>query len=141
MRVCRYEVNPDVVAQVEEAGMHFVGRDETGERMEILELVNNPADHPYYVAAQYHPEYKSRCVVPQSAVLHRVQEQVRSTTQCKSRCAVPQSARAGAQYHPEHKSRCLRHLPTHFTIRCARHIHSTSIVLMRVLFEFCPGCL
>jgi len=58
----RYEVNPDMVAQLEEAGMQFVGRDETGERMEILELVDNPSDHPYFVAAQYHPEYKSRCV-------------------------------------------------------------------------------
>uniref|UniRef100_A0A7S3R0Q0 CTP synthase n=1 Tax=Dunaliella tertiolecta TaxID=3047 RepID=A0A7S3R0Q0_DUNTE len=56
----RYEVNPDVVQQIEDAGMQFVGRDETGERMEILELVDNPSDHPYYVAAQYHPEYKSR---------------------------------------------------------------------------------
>eukprot|EP00967_Tisochrysis_lutea_P067927 scaffold88855_cov26-Tisochrysis_lutea.AAC.1 len=58
--VRRYEVNPDVVQQIEDAGMQFVGRDETGERMEILELVDNPSDHPYYVAAQYHPEYKSR---------------------------------------------------------------------------------
>ncbi|GIL87264.1 hypothetical protein Vretimale_1778 [Volvox reticuliferus] len=56
----RYEVNPDLVPKLEEAGMHFVGRDETGERMEILELVNHPADHPYYVAAQFHPEFKSR---------------------------------------------------------------------------------
>lgn len=29
--------------------------------MEILELTNNPADHPFYVAAQFHPEFKSRC--------------------------------------------------------------------------------
>jgi CTP synthase len=31
-------VNPDLVPKLEEAGCHFVGRDETGERMEILEL-------------------------------------------------------------------------------------------------------
>ncbi|GLI63851.1 hypothetical protein VaNZ11_006954 [Volvox africanus] len=55
----RYEVNPDLVPKLEEAGMHFVGRDETGERMEILELVDQPTDHPYYVAAQFHPEFKS----------------------------------------------------------------------------------
>jgi len=56
----RYEVNPELVPKLEEKGMHFVGRDETGERMEVFELYDNPAEHPYYVAAQYHPEFKSR---------------------------------------------------------------------------------
>lgn len=56
----RYEVNPDLVPRLEEAGLQFVGRDETGERMEILELTSQPADHPFYVAAQFHPEFKSR---------------------------------------------------------------------------------
>jgi CTP synthase len=49
-----------MVERLEGAGLQFVGRDESGERMEILELVDNPSDHPYYVASQYHPEYKSR---------------------------------------------------------------------------------
>jgi CTP synthase len=40
--------------------MLFVGKDETGERMEILELEGSPSGHPYYVAAQFHPEFKSR---------------------------------------------------------------------------------
>ncbi|CAM9315818.1 unnamed protein product [Phaeothamnion confervicola] len=56
----RYEVNPDKVPALEAAGLRFVGRnrDATGERMEVLEL---PADtHPFFVAAQYHPEFKSR---------------------------------------------------------------------------------
>ncbi|PNH09172.1 CTP synthase 1 [Tetrabaena socialis] len=57
----RYEVNPDLVPKLEEAGLQFVGRDETGERMEILELVAQPDNHPYYVAAQVrlenHPNY------------------------------------------------------------------------------------
>ena len=34
----RYEVNPKLVAEIEAAGLSFVGRDETGERMEITEL-------------------------------------------------------------------------------------------------------
>lgn len=34
----RYEVNPEKVPQLEKAGMKFVGKDEKGERMEILEL-------------------------------------------------------------------------------------------------------
>mmetsp|Transcript_26093 Transcript_26093/g.34259 ORF Transcript_26093/g.34259 Transcript_26093/m.34259 type:complete len:634 (+) Transcript_26093:47-1948(+) len=52
----RYEVNPSIVPDMEKAGMKFVGRDTTGERMEIVEI----EDHPYFLAAQYHPEYKSR---------------------------------------------------------------------------------
>ena len=58
----RYEVNPDLVPKLEAAGLQFVGRDETGERMEVLELADQPSDHPFYLAVQYHPEFKSRCV-------------------------------------------------------------------------------
>ncbi|CAL1402614.1 unnamed protein product [Linum trigynum] len=52
----RYEVNPDMVARFEDAGLSFTGKDETGQRMEIIELPN----HPYYVGVQFHPEFKSR---------------------------------------------------------------------------------
>lgn len=52
----RYEVNPDLVNALEEGGLKFVGKDESGERMEILELPG----HPYYVGVQFHPEFKSR---------------------------------------------------------------------------------
>jgi CTP synthase len=47
------------VPQLEAAGLRFVGKDETGTRMEIVELAPD-AGHPYYVAAQFHPEFKSR---------------------------------------------------------------------------------
>lgn len=56
----RFEVNPKFVADLEAAGMKFVGHDVDGERMEIMEL----ADHPYYVACQYHPEYLTRPLKP-----------------------------------------------------------------------------
>ncbi len=52
----RYEVNPDIVDRLEKAGCVFVGKDETNRRMEILEL----SGHPFFLATQYHPEYKSR---------------------------------------------------------------------------------
>ena len=52
----RYEVNPEMVDEFEQKGLHFVGKDETGTRMEICELAN----HPFFVACQYHPEFKSR---------------------------------------------------------------------------------
>ncbi|KAJ2503163.1 CTP synthase ura7 [Coemansia sp. RSA 1972] len=57
----RYEVNPEIVRELEGKGMHFVGRDaETGERMEILELDG----HAYFVGVQYHPEYLTRPLSP-----------------------------------------------------------------------------
>lgn len=34
----RYEVNPDKVAELESKGLKFVGKDDTGQRMEIVEL-------------------------------------------------------------------------------------------------------
>ena len=52
----RYEVNPDLIERIEAAGLIYVGKDETGERCEIMELEG----HPYYVGTQYHPEFKSR---------------------------------------------------------------------------------
>ena len=52
----RYEVNPELVEALEGVGCRFVGRDESGRRMEILEL----AGHPFFMATQYHPEFKSR---------------------------------------------------------------------------------
>ncbi|CAD6254887.1 unnamed protein product [Miscanthus lutarioriparius] len=50
------EVNPEMVDKLESAGVSFVGMDETGQRMEILELPS----HPYFVGVQFHPEFKSR---------------------------------------------------------------------------------
>ncbi|OMO63632.1 CTP synthase [Corchorus olitorius] len=52
----RYEVNPDMISKFEAAGLSFVGRDESGSRMEIVELPS----HPYFIGAQFHPEFKSR---------------------------------------------------------------------------------
>ena len=52
----RYEVNPDLIDRIEAAGLVYVGKDDTGQRCEIMELM----DHPYFVGTQYHPEFKSR---------------------------------------------------------------------------------
>lgn len=34
----RYEVNPDYVQRLQDSGLVFAGRDEKGERMQVLEL-------------------------------------------------------------------------------------------------------
>lgn len=56
----RYEVNPACVDELEKMGLRFVAKDTTLQRMEVLEL----AEHPYFVAVQYHPEYISRPLRP-----------------------------------------------------------------------------
>lgn len=56
----RYEVNPIHLETFEKNGLKFIGRDETGERMEIVEL----DDHPFFVGCQYHPEYITRPLRP-----------------------------------------------------------------------------
>src|SRR5687768_16918150 len=61
----RYEVNPKYIDQLTEAGLNFVGKDDKGERMEIIEL----KDHPYYVGIQFHPEYLSRVLSPSKPFL------------------------------------------------------------------------
>ncbi len=52
----RYEVNPDYIERLESAGWEFTGRSEDGVKMEIGEL----KDHLFFVACQFHPEFKSR---------------------------------------------------------------------------------
>ncbi|XP_006574537.1 CTP synthase-like isoform X2 [Glycine soja] len=37
----RYEVNPDVIGTLEEAGLKFVGKDESGKRMEVHNSIQN----------------------------------------------------------------------------------------------------
>ena len=56
----RYEVNPEKVDAIHDAGLLLVGRDDTGTRMEVAEL----PEHPYYVGCQFHPEFKSRPLHP-----------------------------------------------------------------------------
>ncbi|KAL2219697.1 CTP synthase [Thermoascus aurantiacus ATCC 26904] len=61
----RYEVNPDYIDRLEAAGLNFIGKDDKGERMEIIEL----KDHPWYVGVQFHPEYLSRVLAPSKPYL------------------------------------------------------------------------
>lgn len=56
----RYEVNPDMIERLEAAGLNFIGKDEKGERMEIIEL----REHPWFVGVQAHPEFLSRVLSP-----------------------------------------------------------------------------
>ena len=61
----RYEVNPAYIDVLTAHGLTFVGKDDRGERMEILEL----KDHPWFVGVQFHPEYLSRVLRPSKPYL------------------------------------------------------------------------
>eukprot|EP00168_Porphyra_purpurea_P009307 TRINITY_DN2256_c0_g1_i3.p1 TRINITY_DN2256_c0_g1~~TRINITY_DN2256_c0_g1_i3.p1 ORF type:complete len:636 (-),score=237.02 TRINITY_DN2256_c0_g1_i3:34-1941(-) len=53
----RYEVNPELVRELEaRSGLSFVGCDESGKRMEVVEI----RDHPFFLGTQFHPEFTSR---------------------------------------------------------------------------------
>lgn len=58
----RYEVNNDFRKDLEANGLVISGTHRTGrgDLVEIIEL----ADHPWYLACQFHPEFKSRPVEP-----------------------------------------------------------------------------
>ncbi|KNH07011.1 cytidine triphosphate synthase CTP synthase [Perkinsela sp. CCAP 1560/4] len=56
----RYEFNTDFKAQFEDAGITFSGWDENKERAEAIEVHT----HPFFLAVQYHPEFKSRPFAP-----------------------------------------------------------------------------
>ncbi|HEY1358996.1 MAG TPA: CTP synthase [Thermoleophilaceae bacterium] len=57
----RYEVNNHLRKRLEHAGMVFCGTSPDDRLVEIVEL----PDHPFFVASQFHPEFKSRPLRPQ----------------------------------------------------------------------------
>jgi CTP synthase len=54
----RYEVNNHLRRRLEAAGLVFSGTSPDERLVEVTELSRD--DHPFYVASQYHPEFKSR---------------------------------------------------------------------------------
>ncbi|MFH1126026.1 MAG: CTP synthase (glutamine hydrolyzing) [Candidatus Altiarchaeota archaeon] len=56
----RWEVNPKYVRILEDNGLVFSGIHPEKNLMEILEL----PEHPYFIASQFHPEFRSRLEKP-----------------------------------------------------------------------------
>ncbi len=52
----RYEFNNEYAAPFVERGMRIAGTSPDGELVELIEI----EDHPWFVACQFHPEFKSR---------------------------------------------------------------------------------
>jgi CTP synthase len=56
----RLEVNNEYLSQITERGLVVSGINSKLNLVEVIEL----KDHPYFVACQYHPEFKSRPFTP-----------------------------------------------------------------------------
>ncbi len=56
----RYEVNQEYRKRLEAAGLRVAGRSPDSKFVEVVEY----ADHPWFVAVQYHPEFRSRPLTP-----------------------------------------------------------------------------
>ena len=56
----RYEVNPEYLPQLKQAGLVISGLSPDAKFVEMVEHEN----HPWFVACQFHPEYKSRPLNP-----------------------------------------------------------------------------
>ena len=54
----RYEVNPNYVEQLKRAGLVIAGTSPDGKLVEMIELPQE--EHPFFVATQAHPEFRSR---------------------------------------------------------------------------------
>ncbi len=67
----RYEVNPNYVEQIENAGLVFSGTSPDGTLMEIAELPRGKdkkgtgkGEHPFFLGVQFHPEFLARPLDP-----------------------------------------------------------------------------
>lgn len=58
----RYEINPEYVDRISEAGLVFSGTSPSGVLMEIAELPKS--EHPFFLGTQFHPELKARPLSP-----------------------------------------------------------------------------
>lgn len=94
----RYEFNNDFRKRMEMHGLRVSGRSADNNLVEIVEL----ADHPWFVASQFHPEFKSRPTRPHplfrdfvGASIHlykQAQQQNSSERQLASSLAVPETS-------------------------------------------------
>ena len=58
----RFEFNPEFRPVLDKEGMVFSGVSPDGKFVEIIELPRET--HPYFIACQFHPEYKSKPLAP-----------------------------------------------------------------------------
>jgi CTP synthase len=74
----RYEVNPDYVEQIAEAGLIFSGTSPDGRLMEIAELSHEK--HPFFLGTQFHPEFLSSPTDPHPLFVEFVRACIKKQT-------------------------------------------------------------
>jgi CTP synthase len=89
----RYEVNLEYVEQLQASGLKVTGSSPDGKFVEIVEL----PDHPWFVACQFHPEYRSKPTVPHPlfkafVAAMRVHKTVRAAATRQAESEIPQTA-------------------------------------------------
>ena len=101
----RYEFNCLYEQTLAEHGLRISGRSPDGKFVEIAELPG----HPWYLAVQFHPEFKSKPLASASAVRQlrrgelRAQDRAAACSRAPTRVAWPR-----ARQPPHIMSRCLR---------------------------------
>ena len=95
----RYEVNNLLRKRLEAAGLVFSGTSPDDRLVEVIEL---PPIHPFFVASQYHPEFKSRPDRPAAAVprVRRAPLRPRARPGARGRARGGARARGRAVGHP-----------------------------------------
>jgi CTP synthase len=92
----RYEVNNHLRRRLEHAGLVCSGTSPDDRLVEVIEL----PDHPFFVASQYHPEFKSRPLRPQPLFREFVRASLersgRSAPESEPTVVRPSSAQARA---------------------------------------------
>jgi CTP synthase len=72
----RYEVNPEYIEELKNAGLIFSGVSPDRRLMEILELPKSK--HPFFIATQFHPEFKSRPLAPHPLFKEFIKEAIKN---------------------------------------------------------------
>jgi CTP synthase len=79
----RYEFNPTYESALAERGLVFSGRSPDGKFVETIEL----SDHPWFVAVQFHPEFRSKPLRPHPLFADFVRASYAHQTESRSRTA------------------------------------------------------
>jgi CTP synthase len=77
----RYEVNQEFLPGLKAAGMRISGLSPDGKFVELIEY----GDHPWFLACQFHPEYKSRPLAPHPLFREFVAAAYRQRTRLRAR--------------------------------------------------------
>lgn len=91
----RYEFNLEFRSRLEEHGLVFSGFSPRGDLVEIVEI----KDHPWFLGCQFHPEFKSRPMVPHPLFVDFIRAALESKSVLKDKTQVQETVDAA-----EHKN-------------------------------------